>query len=120
MLYSVLANVTVFIHFLFLVFVVTGALLILKWRWVIFLHIPAALWGALIMFKGWICPLTPLEIRLRRAAGEAGYDEGFIEYYILPLIYPDILTRDLQICLGLGVVLVNFIIYGVVVLLRVK
>lgn len=115
MFYQILAEIVLGIHFLFIVYVVLGALLVLKWHWTAFIHIPAALWGALIMFMGWICPLTPLENRFRRLAGGEGYEEGFIERYIWPIVYPDALTRELQIYLGIGVVVVNLVIYAVVV-----
>jgi len=75
-------------------------------------HLPAAVWGALIEFAGWVCPLTPLEVRLRVAAGEAPYSGGFIAHYLLPLVYPDELTRGMQVALGLGVLGVNAAVYG--------
>lgn len=115
MLYQILAEITLAVHFLFIVYVIIGALLVLKWHWTIFIHIPASFWGALIMFMGWICPLTPLENRFRRLAGGEGYDGGFIERYIWPVVYPEGLTRELQIYLGVGVVLINVIIYGIVI-----
>jgi len=115
MLYSILADVVVAIHFLFILFASVGAVLLLKWPWVIILHIPAAVWAALIMFMGWICPLTPLENRLRIMAGEAGYQGGFIDQYLMPVIYPAGLTREIQIWLGLGVILLNLLIYSMVI-----
>jgi hypothetical protein len=114
MIYSILADIVIAIHFLFIVFVVIGALLVLKWQRIAFIHLAAACWGALIMFQGWICPLTPLENKLRRAAGQSGYDGGFIEHYLLPIIYPTGLTREIQIWLGVGVVLINLVIYSIV------
>jgi len=81
------------------------------WRKVVWIHIPAAVWGALIEFAGWICPLTPLENRLRAKGGEAGYLGGFVEKYILPVIYPTELTREIQIILGIFVITVNLVIY---------
>jgi hypothetical protein len=116
MLYQILAEIVLAIHFLFILYVVLGALLVLKWYWTMIIHIPAAFWGALIMFMGWICPLTPLENRFRRLAGDEGYEEGFIERYIWPVVYPEALTRELQIYLGIGVVVVNLVIYGIVML----
>lgn len=94
-----------------MVFVVLGGLLVLRWRWVIWLHLPAAVWGALIEFAGWICPLTPLEKWLRRQGGLGGYQGGFVEHYILPLLYPSALTRTVQLVLGAVVIAVNLIIY---------
>lgn len=116
MLYQILAEITLAVHFLFIVYVILGALLVLKWQWTAFIHIPAACWGALIMFMGWICPLTPLENRFRRLAGGEGYEAGFIEYYIWPIVYPEGLSRELQIYLGIGVVVVNVIIYGIFIM----
>ncbi|WP_041655852.1 DUF2784 domain-containing protein [Azoarcus sp. KH32C] len=110
----VAADVVVLIHAAFIVFVVAGGLLVLRWPRVAWLHLPAALWGATIEIVGGICPLTPLENALRRAAGESGYAGGFVEHYLLPLIYPAALTRELQLGLGLGVMLLNVLLYGVV------
>jgi hypothetical protein len=93
-------------------FVVLGGLLVLRWPWVAFLHLPAAAWGALIEFGGWVCPLTPLEQSLRRSAGDAGYSGGFIEHYILPLLYPSALTRQIQVLLGVLVLAINLAVYG--------
>ena len=106
------ANLVVLLHFSFILFVVFGALLVVRWPKLIWLHLPAAAWGALIEFTGWLCPLTPLENRLRRIAGEVGYPDGFIEEYLLPIIYPAELTRELQITIGAGVILINLLIYG--------
>lgn len=94
-----------------MIFVVLGGLLVLRWRWVMWLHLPAAVWGALIEFAGWICPLTPLEKWLRREGGLGGYEGGFVEHYILPLLYPSALTRTVQLVLGAGVIVVNLLIY---------
>lgn len=94
-----------------MIFVVLGGLLVLRWRWVMWLHLPAAVWGALIEFAGWICPLTPLEKWLRREGGLGGYQGGFVEHYILPLLYPSALTRTVQLVLGAGVIVVNLLIY---------
>jgi hypothetical protein len=107
-----LADLIVVIHFAFVVFVVLGGLLVLRWPWLALVHVPAALWGAAIEFAGWVCPLTPLEESLRRRAGGAGYSGGFIEHYILPLLYPGALTRSIQIILGIAVLTVNLLIYG--------
>ncbi|MGE0352482.1 MAG: DUF2784 domain-containing protein [Gemmatimonadales bacterium] len=106
-----LAQLVVLIHLGFVVFVVIGGVLVLRWRRLMWLHLPAAAWGALIEFAGWICPLTPLEIHLRRLAGEAGYHGGFIEHYLLPILYPPGLTRGVQIVLGTVVLVVNALAY---------
>jgi hypothetical protein len=111
-MYRILAELVVGLHLLFVVFVVAGGLLALRWRWLAWLHIPAAIWGALIEFAGWVCPLTPLEQTLRAAAGEAGYRGGFIEHYMLPVLYPSGLTRGIQVGLGVVVLALNLVIYG--------
>lgn len=111
MLFKALADLVVLIHLLFIAFAVLGAALAFRWRWVPWVHLPAAAWGAVIEFMGWYCPLTPLENSLRRAGGEMGYSQGFIERYIIPLMYPGDLTRELQIALGCIVVGVNLAIY---------
>ncbi|MDH4043268.1 MAG: DUF2784 domain-containing protein [Gemmatimonadota bacterium] len=108
----ILADVLVGLHFLFVAFVVAGGFVTWRWRRVAWIHIPVAVWGALIEFAGWICPLTPLENDLRRAAGGAGYTGGFIEHYIIPLVYPAGLTRGVQITLGIAVIVINVIAYG--------
>ncbi|HJV28387.1 MAG TPA: DUF2784 domain-containing protein [Aromatoleum sp.] len=114
MLERVAADVVVLIHAAFIAFVVAGGLLVLRWPRVAWLHLPAAVWGAAIELVGGICPLTPLENALRRTAGESRYAGGFVEHYLLPLIYPAALTRELQLGLGLGVMLLNVLLYGVV------
>ena len=114
MLFRIAADLVVLTHFTFVLFVVFGALLALRWPRVIFLHLPAATWGALIEFQGWICPLTPLENRLRSLGGQAGYAGGFIEHYLLPLLYPAGLTRPAQLVLGTTVVAINGLLYGLV------
>jgi hypothetical protein len=111
-LYGVLADLVVLSHLGFVVFVAFGALLVLRWPRVAWVHLPCAAWGAFVEFAGWICPLTPLENRLRRIAGEAGYEGGFIERYVLPALYPDELTRGVQVTLGLMVIVVNVAIYA--------
>jgi hypothetical protein len=111
-LLRLLADAVVLVHLGFIVFVVLGGLLVLRRRWVAWLHLPAALWGAAIELAGWICPLTPLEVSLRRRAGEAGYTGGFIEHYLIPIIYPGALSRPIQIGLGVGVVALNLGIYA--------
>jgi hypothetical protein len=114
MIFRLLADLVVSIHLAFVVFVVLGGLLALKWRWVVWLHLPAAIWGALIEFGGWICPLTPLENWLRQQGGEEGYVGGFIQHYITPVLYPDGLTREIQIVLGLAVVILNLVVYTLI------
>jgi len=112
MIYALAADALTLFHFLFICFVVFGGLLVAKWRWLALLHIPAAGWGAIIEFQGWICPLTPLEQQLREAAGQAGYNAGFIEHYLMPLVYPKGLDYDMQVVLGTFVIVINAVIYG--------
>ena len=111
MSYRLMADIVVVTHFAFTIFVLLGGILAIWWRKVVWLHIPAAVWGALIEFAGWICPLTPLENWLRVKGGEAGYPGGFVEEYVLPVIYPAGLTREIQIILGIFVITVNLVIY---------
>jgi len=112
-LYRLLANAVVAVHALFIVFVVFGGFLVWRWRWVAALHVPCAVWGVLIEYRGWICPLTPLENQLRAKAGEQGYGGGFVEHYLLPAIYPSGLTPRVQALLGTAVLAVNLFAYGV-------
>lgn len=111
MIYRVLADLTVVLHFAFILFVLAGGLAVLRHPRLMWLHVPAALWGAAIEFAGWICPLTPLEQALRIKAGESGYRGGFIEHYLHALIYPTGLTPHIQIVLGFAVVIVNAAVY---------
>lgn len=120
MIYQILADAVMLLHLLFICFVVVGGLLVFKWRWVALLHLPAAVWGALIEFMGWYCPLTPLENNLRLLAGLSGYEGGFIEHYLLPVIYPDGLTSKIQIMLGIFVVTLNVCIYTFIILAKKK
>ncbi len=107
------ADALVVLHLVFILFVVLGGLLVFRWpRWA-WVHVPAFAWGAIIEFNNWICPLTPLEQRLRVAAGEGAYGGGFVEHYLLPLIYPEGLTPEIQLGLGLFVLAVNVVVYGI-------
>jgi len=110
-MYVFAADLVVLLHFLFIVFVIAGGLLALKWRWVTWLHIPAAIWSAFIEFSGWVCPLTPLENVLRRAGEGGGYTTSFIGHYLVPIIYPAGLTRETQFIMGVAVILINVMIY---------
>lgn len=112
MIYRLLADATLATHFAFIVFVVFGGLLAV-WRWrMAWLHLPALTWGIWIQLSGRICPLTPLENRLRLLGGEAGYDGGFIEHHLLSLIYPDGLTRSMQLDMCLGLITFNALVYA--------
>ena len=118
MLYHRLADLVVAIHLAFVVFVVLGALLVLRWPRLAWVHVPAAIWGVLIEYAGWICPLTPLENWLRRAGGQASYQGGFVEHYVIPVLYPLGLTRATQWVLGTIVLVVNVGVYGALVIRR--
>jgi len=111
---SLAADAVLLLHGVFILFVVAGGLLALRWPLAAAVHVPCAAWGAYIEFSGGICPLTPLEQHLRRLAGEAGYSGGFIEHYLRPLIHFAGLTPTVQIVLGSGVIVVNLIVYGLV------
>jgi hypothetical protein len=113
MLFNAIANLLVIAHFLFVLFVILGGLLLFRWPGIAFVHLPATAWGVMIELNNWICPLTPFEQSMRRAAGEKGYTGGFIDHYITPLIYPEGLTPEIQWMLGGGVVLMNAAIYGI-------
>jgi hypothetical protein len=112
MFWLMLADAIVVIHLAFILFVIAGGLLLLRWRRLAWLHIPAVIWGALTEFLHIVCPLTDLEDRLRRAAGVAGYHSDFVTHYLLPVIYPPGLTAQIQIALGSVVVILNIAIYG--------
>lgn len=112
MLLRLLADAVVVVHLAFIVFVVLGGLLVVRWHRLAWLHLPTALWGAAIELGGFVCPLTPLEVYLRRCAGETGYSGGFVEHYVIPIIYPGVLTRTLQVGLGVGVVTLNVAVYA--------
>jgi hypothetical protein len=114
-IYGNLATLVVLAHFAFILFVMFGGLLALRWRWVPWLHIPCFLWGSGIEVTGGVCPLTPLENSLRRAAGDTEYVGTFIEHYILPVMYPAGLTRTVQLVLAVGLVALNLAIYAWVI-----
>ncbi len=106
------ADILVVLHLAFIAFVVAGGILSLRRGGWAALHLPAVAWGAWAEFSGTDCPLTPLENSLRREAGDSGYPGGFIEHYLIPLIYPDALTPGTRIALGLCVVAINVVVYG--------
>ena len=118
--YRLAADLVVALHLAFVLFVVFGGLLALRWPRVAWVHLPVAAYGSLIELVGWACPLTAVENRLRQAAGERGYEGGFIEHYLLPVLYPRELTPELQLGLGLGVILINLGVYGVVLRRRAR
>lgn len=114
MAYGLLADAVVALHVAFVLFTVLGGLLALRWRWIPWLHLPAAAWGVFIEATGRICPLTPLENTLRARAGGSAYEGDFIAHYLGPIIYPDHLTREIQLGLGAVLVVVNVAIYAVI------
>jgi hypothetical protein len=114
----ILADALLVLHGLFILFVLAGGALVWRWPRLAWLHLPAVAWAAWVAWAGWICPLTPLENGLRRAAGQAGYEGGFVEHYLLGLIYPDGLTRGVQTGLGIGVALLNLTVYALLMRAR--
>ena len=112
MFYTLTADAIVLLHLAFVIFVVAGGLLVFRWRRVALLHLPAVVWAALLEFRGWLCPLTPLELKLRASGGQAGYGGGFIEHYILPVLYPAELDKVMQVEIGSLVIAVNIAVYG--------
>jgi len=116
MIWRVLADAILVLHLLFIATVVLGGLAVLGWRRFAWVHLPCAVWGVLIELFGWICPLTPLENWLRRQGGQSGIGDSFVAHYLLPVIYPRGLTRDVQLVLAAVVIAVNVAIYAVVIL----
>ena len=112
-LYLILAELTVLLHFLFVAFVVIGGFAVLRWPKLIYLHLLALAWGVYIELSGGICPLTPLENHFRQLAGMDIYQGGFINHYIMPILYPRGLTHDMQIRIGIGLIVLNVVIYTI-------
>ena len=112
MLYRVLTDVVVVVHILFVLFALAGGVLLLWSKRFAWAHLPAVIWAMLVEMNGWVCPLTPLENFFREKSGELGYKFGFIEHYFIPFLYPEALTRRVQIVLGVFVLGVNVGIYG--------
>lgn len=110
---SILADLVLVLHLAFILFVVLGGLLSFKWKWIIPVHLLAAIWGVLVEVGRWGCPLTSVENHFRELAGAQGYQDGFIEHYLVPIIYPEGLTAPIQYMLAAWVILVNAIVYGV-------
>ncbi|HYN80601.1 MAG TPA: DUF2784 domain-containing protein [Gemmatimonadaceae bacterium] len=113
MWYRAFADLVLVAHFAFVLFVIFGGSLVWRWSRLAWIHVPVAVYGAVIEFMGFVCPLTPLEVSLRRQGGEAGYEGGFIEHYITAAIYPAGLTRQVQFILGAAVVALNIIVYTI-------
>ena len=114
-MYNVLANAIVLAHFLFIAFVVGGGLLVIRWPRIAFVHLPAAVWGAVVEIFGWICPLTPLENHFRLLAGNSSYSGDFIARYLLPVIYPENMTTTKQYIFGGIVIVINIIFYSIAI-----
>jgi hypothetical protein len=114
MFFRLLADLTVVLHLAFVLFVVLGGLLVVRRRAVAWLHLPAAVWGAWVEFAGWICPLTPLENWLRARGGGPEYSTSFVERYLVPTLYPEALSREVQWILGGFVIVMNVVVYAVV------
>ena len=114
MIYRLLADLVFLAHLAFVLFVVLGGIAVWRMPRLAWLHLPAVAWGALIEFAGWICPLTPWEQSLRRLAGDRGYSGGFVEHYLTPLLYPEGLTRDVQVVLGALVLAINLVAYALI------
>lgn len=110
-MFRLAAAAVVLVHLLFVAFVVLGGLLALRWPRLTWLHLPAAAWGVLIEYAGWVCPLTPLENALRERAGLATYSGDFIGAHVLPLLYPEQLTRTTQLWLGTFALVINGVVY---------
>jgi hypothetical protein len=115
-----LADATIVLHIAFVFFVVCGGLLVVRWPRIAWVHVPAAAWGAWVEFAHWTCPLTPLENWFHERAGGATYSSGFIEHYVLPILYPSSLSRPLQWVLGGLVLLVNGAVYVAVLRRRAR
>ena len=112
MIYRLGADLVLIVHLAFVLFVVLGGLLVSRWTWVMRIHLAALCWGALVELAGWVCPLTPLEGRLRELGGQAAYEGDFVGHHITGFLYPRGLTRSMQIWLGISVLLLNVLIYG--------
>lgn len=115
MFYRIAADLVVLVHFAFVLFVALGGFLVIRWNGLAWVHLPVAIYGAVIEFIGFLCPLTPLENWLRRKGGQAGYDGGFVETYLMKILYPDGLTRRVEITLGIIVIVLNVIAYGIAI-----
>ncbi len=111
LLSRIAAEGIVVVHLIFILFVILGGLALFKWPWMIWVHVPAAVWGGLVELVGAPCPLTPLENHLRQSGNAEAYSGGFIDHYIMPIVYPPGLTRQTQVVLGVLILAVNFAIY---------
>lgn len=115
MIYRLLADLLVLLHLAFILFVVFGGFLVLRWRRIAWVHLPVAAYGFSIAVFRWVCPLTPLEVWLRRQGGQAGYAGSFVDQYVVPVVYPPGLTPTLEMMMAAGVLVANALAYGLVV-----
>jgi len=115
---AIAADSIVIIHFAFVLFVVLGGILLVWWKKLVWLHLPSVVWGVVVEFTGWICPLTPYENTLRARAGLEMYDGDFVMRYIMPILYPEDLTRTMQMVFGLIVLLINIVCYYYVFIIK--
>lgn len=120
MLPRLAADAALLLHFAFIAFALFGAVLAIRWKWLAFVQLPAAAWGAYVELSGRLCPLTAIENHFRSLAGQGGYSESFVERYLLGMIYPEGLTRELQFFLAAVVVVVNAGIYGFILVRRAR
>lgn len=111
MIYRFFADLVVVVHFAFILFAIFGGLVALRWKGSLWFHVPAVVWSILILLLGWACPLTPLENWLRRSGGESGYETSFIDQYLIPLIYPGVLSSEMAITLAAMLLVANLCIY---------
>jgi len=109
--YRIAADGVVVIHLVFILFVILGGLMLFRWPWMIWIHVPTAVWGGLVELFGAPCPLTPLENHLRQVGHTEAYSGGFIDHYVMPIVYPPGLTRQTQVVLGVLILVINFAIY---------
>lgn len=113
---GLLADVVVFLHLAFVLLILLGGVLVLRWPWFAWVHLPLASWGVLVQSMSWTCPLTPLENWLRARAGGTPYRTGFVEHYVIPVLYPAVVGPRLHLALGVLVLVANGLVYGAVVL----
>ncbi|MCG8433885.1 MAG: DUF2784 domain-containing protein [Gammaproteobacteria bacterium] len=115
LLLKILADLTLVLHLAFILFALFGGFLVLYKNWVAWLHVPALIWASIINLTPWFCPLTPLENWFRVLAGEKGYEGGFIEHYIMPIVYPGFVPKSIVFIASMAVILWNILVYGFVI-----
>lgn len=120
MIFRLLADLVLILHLAFVAFAAFGGLLALRWPRILWLHLPALLWGVVVQWADWICPLTPLESHLRLLAGDEVFAGGFIERFVMQILYPETLTLELRYVLGLMLIAVNVAVYAYVAIVRAR